>query len=99
MMSSCFNCCGLLLIIFCSCARYKQAQHKASQADMEIVDELLSALDVGVVEDSEGEQSLAPTQMYKDGVQRRAVKRQLSDVSLDEEGFPKCLQDEPVKTL
>ena len=98
MMSSCFKFCGLLLILFCLCTRCKQAQHKASEADMEIVDELLSSLDVGVVEDSEGEQSLAPTQMYKDGVQRRAVKGQLSDVSLDEEGFPKCLQDEPVKT-
>ena len=90
------SCC--VCFVFILCTRYKQAQHKASEADMEIVDELLSLLDAGVVEDSEGEQSVAPTQMYKDGVQNRVVKRQLSDVSLDEEGFPRCLQGEPVKT-
>ena len=71
--------------------RYRQAQHKASAEDMAVIDELLSTLDIGsVLGVSEDEQSLAATQAYPEKGSRK-LKREFSDVSLDEDGLPLCL--------
>ena len=65
-----------------------------------MIDELLSMLESGAFMDSDGEQSLAATQVYSEKG-NRSLKREISDVSLDEDGFPKCLgasSDVAVKT-
>ena len=80
--------------------RYKQAQHKASEDDMRDVDELLALIAPGAA-DTDDEQSVAPTQAYARVAATqvpRVLKREISDVSLDEDGLPKCLQIETDRT-